>query len=243
MTDEQKMQAFAQKVIVTMTGKRMDIEDLESEDGDRFIEELVDATNMAVDELEVETDWNFVTDIDKLIGSVSTAADTFPLPAGARKLSVREHRPLHITQDGTPVSTWDVVRPRDISTTRTGYPLRDRVTYVGKKIIFSRPLNDNELGGEVVADVVNYIPRLVYVKGQAEASNNLDVLELIEPTKLLVLGIAKDLTLPDFVRGKISPSLSEKYADLLGKVVAENDTTATGDTYEGDDLSSLGGGY
>lgn len=242
MTDEETMKKFAQSVILAMTGKHMDQEDLDSEDGAQFIVELVDWTNQFIDELELETDWNFVTELNKTIGTVSGATQTFPLPAGTRKLAVNEHRPLHITQDGTPVSTWDIVRPAMISAQRDWYPLRDRVTFVGKNVVFSRDLNDNELGGEVVSDVVGRIPRLVYVAGQPEVDNDLQVLELIEPRQLLIFGVAKNATLPNFVRGKISPSLVQKYADVLGKAVAENEATGTGDTYEGDDIS-IGGVY
>ena len=242
MTDEDKMKKFAQSVILAMTGKHMDTEDLASEDGAQFIVELVDWTNQLIDEVELETDWNFVTELNKVIGTVSGVTQTFPLPVGARKLSVNEHRPLHIKHDGTPVSTWDIVRPAMISATRDWYPLRDRVTFVGKNIVFSRDLNDTEFGGEVVADVINKIPRLVYVAGQPEEDNDLQVLELIEPRQVLVLGVAKNATLPNFVRGKISPSLVQKYADVLGKAVAENEATGTGDTYEGDDIN-IGGVY
>lgn len=240
MTDEQKMKALAQSVTLAMTGKHMDTEDLDSEEGAQFLIELVDWVNQLIDELELEADWNFVTELNKVIGTVSGITQTLPLPAGARKLAVREHRPLHIKQDGTPVSTWDVVRPAMITSSRDGYPLRDRVTFVGKNIVFSRDLNDGELNGEVVADVINKIPRLVYSEGGLD--NNLDVLDLIEPRQLLVFGVAKNATLPDFVRGKISPSLVQKYADVLGKAVAENEATGTGDTYESEDLN-YGGTY
>lgn len=242
MTDEDTMKKFAQSVILAMTGKHMDEEDLDSEDGAQFIVELVDWTNQLIDEIEMETDWNFVTDLDKVIGTVSSLTQTFPLPAGTRKLSVNEHRPLHIKQDSARVSTWDIVRPAMISASRDGWPINNRVTFVAKNIVFSRDLNDNELGGEVVADVINKIPRLEYVAGQPEVDNNLEVLELIEPRQLLVLGVAKNATLPNFVRGKISPSLVQKYADVLGKAVAENEATSTADTYEGDDII-IGGVY
>ena len=242
MTDEQKMKAFAQNVMLTMTGKHMDTADLDSEDGAQFLIELVDWTNQLLDELELETDWNFVTELNATIGTVSSLTQTFPLPGMARKLAVNEHRPLHIKQDGSPVSTWDIVRPAMISASRDGYPLRDRVTFVGKNIVFSRDLNDGEMGGEVVADVVNKIPRLDWVAGRPDNENDLTVLDLIEPRQLLVTGVAKNATLPNFVRGKLSPSLVQKYADILGKAVAENEATGTGDTYDVEDMN-YGGTY
>lgn len=242
MTDEQTMKALAQSVILAMTGKHMDTEDLDSEDGAQFIVELVDWANQWIDEVELETDWNFVIELNKLIGTATVPAQTLPLPAGTRKLAVNEHRPLFIKQDGTPVSTWDIVRPAMISSSRNdGYPLRDRVTFVGKNVVFSRDLNDGEMNGEVIADVVNKIPRLAYVAG-APSGNDLQVLELIEPRQLMIFGIAKNATLPNFVRGKISPSLVQKYADVLGKAVAENEATGTGDTYDVEDMN-YGGTY
>lgn len=242
MNDEARMKKFAQSVMLAMTGKHMDVEDLDSEDGERFVVELVDWTNQFIDEIELETDWNFVTELNRLIGTVTAPVQALPLPAGTRKLAVNEHRPLHITQDGTPVSTWDIVRPAMISSHRGWYPLRDRVTFVGKNIVFSRDLNDTEMDGEVIADVINKIPRMIYVKGQSDSENNLEILDLVEPTQLLVFGVAKNATLPNFVRGKISPSLTQKYTDLLGKAVAENEATSTGDTYTGDEIN-IGGTY
>lgn len=243
MTDKEKMNKFAQSVTLAMTGKHMDVEDLESEDGIQWITELVDWTNQFIDELELEADWNYVTELGAVIGTVSSPTQTFPLPAGARKLAVREHRPLHITQDGTPVSTWDVVRPADISSSKYSLPLRERVSYVGRNIVFSRSLNDNEMGGEVLADIVNKIPRLEYTIGQEGGTNDLEVLDLVEPRTLLVLGVAKNATLPNFVRGKLSPSLTQKYSDVLSKAVLENNASASASYYEGEDLSSYGGLY
>lgn len=242
MNDEARMKRYAQSVMLAMTGKHMDVEDLDSEDGERFVTELVDWTNQFLDELELESDWNVVTELNKTLGSVTAPVQTIPLPAGTRKLAVNEHRSLHIKQDGTPVSTWDIVRPAMIAATRDGYPLRDRVTFVGKNVVFSRDLNENEIGGEVVADVVNKFPRLVYVKGQSESANDLTILDLIEPRQLLIFGVAKNATLPNFVRGKISPSLTQKYTDILGKAVAENEATGASDTYEGDYIN-IGGTY
>lgn len=243
MNDRKTMEKLAQSVTLAMTGKQMDQADLESEDGVDFIVALVDWVNQWIDEVELEADWNAVIELNKEIGTVSGLTQTFPLPAGVRKLAVNEHRPLHITQDDTPVSTWDVVRPAMISSSRNdGYPLRDRATFVGKNVVFSRDLNDNELSGTVVADVVNRIPRLQYTIGVEGAPNDLSVLELIEPRQLIVFGVAKNATLPNFVRGKISPSLVQKYTDILGKAVAENEATGTADTYTGDDIN-IGGIY
>lgn len=242
MTDIEKMKAFAQSVILAMTGKHMDVEDIDGEEGAAYLLELVDWCNQLIDEIELEADWNFVRELQAEIGTVATLSQQFPLLPTMRKLAVNEHRPLHILQDDTPVSTWDVVKPSMITALRSEYPIRERVTYVSKNIVFSRSLNEGELGGTVVADVINRIPRLVYTDGGVD--NDTQVLDLIEPRLLLVLGVAKNATLPDFVRGGISPSLVQKYVDILGKAVAENDATAASEMVERDDYSAITGvGY
>lgn len=241
MDHEARLKAFAQSVILRMTGKHMDADDLNGEEGAAYLLELVDWVNQFLDEIELEADWNYVRELDAELGTVSAPTSSLSLPPGVRKLAVAEHRPLRIYQDGTPVSVWDVVRPNMISATRDTYPLRERVTYVSKNVVFSRPLNEGELGGTVMADVINKIPRIVYTDGGAD--NDTSVLDLVEPKQLLVLGVAKNATLPDFVRGGISPSLVQQYADLLGKAIGENNATATSDEVERDDYSGLGGLY
>lgn len=235
MTDEQKLKAFAQSVILAMTAKHMDQEDLDGEEGTQWIKELIDWTNQYVSgELELADDWNDVRENNAVIGTVAAPADTFTLPEGARKLAVNEHRPLKILQDGSPISIWDVVKPSMITASRDEWPIRERVSYVRRQVIFSRSLNENEIGGQVVADILHHFPVL--------ANDNTELLDY-DLRSLIVLGVAKNATLPDFVRGGISPSLGQKYADMLETAMEENWATAASDYYEGDNFSQIRGVY
>lgn len=234
MTEEEKIKAFAQKVILTQTGKRMDVDDIEGEEGEAYLEALVDWVNLFTGELELEADWQYLRENEATIGLISSYDNMIELPAGVRKLIVNENRNLLIKQGDAIVSVWDIVSP-NIITQRQEDPYRGRVATINNKVVFSRPLTDDELGGTVHADVIHTMPQL--------ALNDATIIETIKPTRLLVLGVAKDATLPDFVRGGISPSLAQKYADLLDKAVEENDASALAADIIVEDFGRLRGVY
>jgi hypothetical protein len=104
---------------------------------------------------------------------------------------------------------------------------------IGRTVVFSRAFTEQEVGGTIHADVINRMPKL--------AIDDTELLELVEPLQLIVLGVAKNSTLPDIVQGEISPALAQKYADLLQKAVAENNVSAEADYIERDDFSYVRG--
>lgn len=239
MTNEEKLQEFAQQVYLTIYGRRID--DVEDEDGVETVEKVKIWCNLFLDELELERDsegrpinWNYLRENDTEIGTIATSTDTFDLPDGALRLVADEDRPLVIMQDSSIVSVWDVVDPNQI-TKRNSYGLaRDqRVTYVNQKIVFSRSLNETEIDGNIVADVMFSFPRL--------ADNDTSLFDLPIPRQLLVLGTAKNATLPDIVQGGLSPSYSQKYNDLLDGEKMANGQTSVGDEAVTDDFSNIGG--
>lgn len=240
MTDEQKLQEFTQQVYLTLNGQR--IEDITDEEGVEAVATTIIWCNLLLDELEKEkdpdgtpTNWSYVRENDKTIGTVAAAGDTFDLPAGAMRLVAEEDRPLVIMQDDTVVSIWDVVDPNQI-TKRNSFTLRtQRVTYANQKIVFARPLNDTEIGGTVKADIVNSFPRL--------ASDDTTLFDLPIPRQLLVLGTAKNAVLPDIVQGGLTPSFVQKYADLLDGEKAANMQSSTPDEAVTDDYGGIGGVY
>lgn len=220
MTEEQKLaalQEFAQQVYLTIYNRRID--DITDADGIEEIEKIIIFCNLFLDELEQETDpsgfpinWKYLRQLDVEIGTVAAITDTFDLPATALRPIASPHRPLHIDQDGTPVSIWDIVDPNFI-TSRNDYHTRDqRATYVNQEIVFSRRLNLNEVGGTVNLDLVNSFTRLAY---DTVGGHNVDLFDLPIPRQLLVLGTAKNASLPDIVQGGLSPSYAQKYAALL----------------------------
>lgn len=243
MTDEEKLQLFTQQVYLTINNRRLD--NITDEDGVEAVATTVIWCNLFLDELEMERNpdgtpcnWNFLRENDAEIGTVVAEDDTFDLPAGALRLVAEEDRPLLIMQDGIIVSTWDVVDPDQITRRDNSiYPSRDqRVTYVNSKIVFSRTLNETEIGGTIFADLMNSFPRL-----DGEAPINVETLDLPIPRQLLVLGTAKNSSLPNIVKGGLSPSYTQKYNDLLDGLKMTNGQTSVGDIAVTDDFSNIGG--
>lgn len=238
MTDEQKLQEFTQQVYLTIFNRRID--DITGEDGQEEIEKIKIWCNLFLDELEQETDlegnpinWTYLRENDAEIGTTATATDTFPLPTGALRLVSDPDRPLWISQDGAQISVWDVVDPNQI-TNRHNYGLRDqRVTYVNQTVVFSRPLNETEVGGDVFADIVNSFPRL--------ADDDTTLFNLPIPRQLLVLGTAKNASLPDIVQGGLSPSYAQKFNSLLEGHKTANSQTSVADEAVTEDNSGIGG--
>lgn len=244
MTDLERLEEFTQQVYLALNGRRL--ESLTDEDGLEAIATTVIWCNLLLDELENEknpdgtpTNWNCLRENDATIGTIVTETDTFDLPEDALRLVAEEDRPLVIMQDGSIVSVWDVVDPDQI-TNRNSYSTRDqRVTYVNQKIVFSRSLNDTEIGGTVVADVVNSFPRLDGTDGAL----NVELFDLPIPRQLLVLGTVKNSSLPNIVKGGLSPSFTQKYSDALEGFRAGNAQTAVGDQAVTEDYSGIGGTY
>jgi len=246
MTEEQKLaqlQEFTQQVYLTIYNRRID--NITDADGLEEVQKVLIYCNLFLDELEQETDpsgfpinWKYLRENDKEIGTIAGVSDTFDLPTGALRLVAVPHRPLHIDQDGTPVSLWDVVDPNFI-TTRLDYMTGSkRVTYVNQKIVFSRRLEDTEIGGTVNADIVNSFTRLVY---DTTGGHNTDLFDLPIPRQLLVLGTAKNASLPDIVQGGLSPSYAQKYAALLEGHKMANMESSGPEEADRDDYSDIGG--
>jgi len=234
MTTQERLEEYAQKVYLVRYGRYID--DITDEDGLIDIRKTIDWTNMFGEELEREADWNYLTRLEVELGTIADANTKVSLPDEARKLVVAEYRPLVIKQDGAVVSQWEVVDPKNL-TVHNRYSTTDqRVTWASDgEIIFSRPLTEGEIGGTVYADVVDKLPILT--------STDLTLLDLVQPQILLILGAAKNATLPDIVQGGLSPSFTQKYAEELSKAKAENNARAASTPVYTDDYSGITGVY
>jgi len=115
------------------------------------------------------------------------------------------------------ISTFAMVNPNQIYDPADP-SIEDRATIINGNIVLSRELKDEELGGNLRVDTIDYMPAL--------SLTDVSLLDLIKPEQLIVLGVAKNATLPDIVQGGISPSLTQKYNDLLKKAVAINTATS-----------------
>lgn len=256
MTEEQKIQKLTQDVYLTRFNRFVDgipttfggdEEAVTDTDALEEITKTVAWTNMWIDELERETDtngtpinWGFAREDGAELGTVTDGMTELELDDDILRPVYDENRPLTISFDGTVVSHWEVVAPNQI-TKRSDRSTSDRVTFVNRKLIFSRAFKDTEVGGTVVADVINSIPRLVH-----DTSNDIvdaSMLDIVTPYQLIVLGVAKNATLPDIVQGGLSPSFVQRYGDLLQVVKQDNQNSSTADDLVKDDLGYIGGVY
>ena len=206
---------LAQSIYLAKNNRYNDVED---EELDGFLAETIDWVNQYTQELELEADWNYLRTNRNLIATiVDPLIQTYPLPTEVRTVVVSPYRDVVIESGGVVISHFVMVNPNQISDPNDPYA-GDRATVINRQLILSRPLTDNEVGGELRADTIDTMPQL--------AIDDATLLTLVRPQQLIVLGVAKNATLPDIVQGGISPSLTQKYNDLLQKAVAMNNATA-----------------
>ncbi len=175
----------------------------------------------------------FARNYNATIGTVATANQVFPLPAGIRKLVVDEDRPVTLSYSGLIVAHFNVVDADQI-TRREGVYAEDRVTKVRESLIFSREFRTTEVGAIVIADTISSLPRIANDPTFA-------VLDQVKPYTLMVLGVAKNMTLPDIIQGGLSPSFVQKYADLLMKAKDENRSSTIADMAVYESFGDIGG--
>lgn len=240
MTPQQLMDQFVQDVYLTRYNRFID--SLTDEDGLVEVNKTYRWTNMFLDELERETDndgrpmqWNFARRNDVDLGTIAGVGSTFNIPVASRKLVIDANRPVTITLGGATISHFDAVDPSQI-TKRIDMASDDRVTQIKNALIFSRPFKTWEVGGHIIGDVIDLLPRIAV----ADPTTSATLLSTV-PYELLVLGVAKNATLPDIVQGGLSPSFAQKYADLLTQEKLNNENSSVADELVGEDLGYIGG--
>lgn len=233
------LEAFAQSVYLTIKNRYYD--DIEGDDGQVFVSQIIDWTNMFLDELESTTgpdgqliDWWFARQNSFALGTASTDGTSVAMPSTVDHLITDEQRYVQILVDGEVVSSWAVVHPKDISN-QPGKVNDDMCAVVGSSIVFSRAFKDTENNGDIVGDVVIKLTRL--------AANNVKLLTTVRPKQLLILGVAKNATLPDIVQGKLSPSYAQKYDSLLQGAIARSIASSQAAMAARDNLSHVRGVY
>lgn len=232
MTPDEKIAALGQSINLVKFGRYKDVEGEELTD---FILETIDWVNQFTPELELEANWNYLRTNNDLIGTVSdTSIVEYPLPDGIRTVAFSPYRPLTISFDGSVVSHFAMVDANQIANPSDPYT-DDRATLINGTIILSRPLTANELNGEIRCDTIASMPKL--------SLTNTELLDIVKPLQLIILGVAKNAILPNVVQGGITPSLTQKYGDLLKLAIADNNRTAT--TYDAvsEDFSYIRGVY
>lgn len=234
MTDDQKIKQFVNDVYLAKFNRFVDTLLDATPDADALaeIQKVVRWVAMFCDELEMERDsdgriinWNFLRYNDIDLGTIATVGQQFTLAATYRKLVVNANRPLTITQDGTAVARFKVVDP-DQQTKRDDTWTGDRVTQLRNQILFSRLFKTTEVGGHVIADVLKPITRPTYTN---PTTLNVAFLTEVPYYELLVLGVAKNATLPGIVEGGLAPTMNQKYNDLLDGAKADSANTSIAD--------------
>lgn len=240
MTPQQKMDQFVQDVYLTRNGQFLD--SLTDTDGLDEVRKCYRFANMYLDELERESDndgrpmqWNFARRNDVDLGTILASNTPITLPAAAKKLVIDANRPVTITSGGIAIAHFDVVDAGQI-TKRTDMSTTDKVTVPKRTLIFSRNFNSQEITGHVIGDVIDLLPRL----DSADPTTSATLLDIV-PYQLLVLGTAKNATLPDIVQGGLTPSFIQKYNDMLDQVKMENGDSSMADEGVTDDLGYIGG--
>lgn len=254
MTDEQLLKQFANQVYLTKFNRFIDGVDFTAStptDADALneIQKVIMWANLWADELELETDyegrpmdWRFLrendVDFGVIAGVANSGASAISIPAGYRRLVYRANRPLTILQDTARISTWKVVDP-DQQTKRDDTWTGPRVTSLNGKLIFSRLFDSGEVGGHIFADLMKPITPMSYTPG---VSVNVDMLKAIPHKQLIVLGTAKNSTLPGIVEGGLTPALTQKYGDLMeGAKAASANTSIADDAWDEEDFGNVGG--
>lgn len=198
-----------------------------------FEDNFIRGFNLWLDEYETETYWNQVREDDFVLATISNETTySFELPDDYRTPIIDMDKELKFVSDGIVIARFKLVDPNQRQV--DDEVLRpDRATFVGRNIVLSRAPRAEEVGADIVLDVVQYFPRLTRTDDSA--------ISLIYNKNLAVLGVAKNNTLADVTKVSLSPSFAQKYSNELNKAVAINNATNEVDSMRGENYSNIGG--
>jgi hypothetical protein len=247
MAAQDDITAFAQSVYSRIKNRFYD--SITDTDGQTFIQLVVDFANGFIDELELETDavgnpvnWWWVRQNGATLGTATTGGASIAFNTTTfQNIIVEEGRYVQLVLGGAVIANFAVVAPGDISND-TSRVTEDMCARVGNNIVFSRAFKSIENGATVKGDVTTPITKLVYDTSN-HANDNSAALTLVKPRELLVLGPAKNESLPDIVQGKLSPSFTQKFNDMLNNAIIRSTTSSLADKVQRDDFSGIGGVY
>lgn len=229
MTNDERIEELAQKIFRTWNGRTNSVTGTQLT---TFVNDSIAWVNEYLAELDQEAYWSWVRDNDYTIGTATTTSSAIDLDDDVRTIVKDPERPVYLIADGVVKSTFEVVNPNMLKNSRT-IDNPDRCAIVNRQLKFSRAFTENEAGATVTGDVVYYLPRL--------SSIDVSVLDTVDPVELIILGVAKNQALPNVVKGGLTPSLTQKYADLLEQAKRENDTSAVGEDAGYDNLNFIQG--
>lgn len=228
---------LAQDVYFSINGAENDDTD---EDLTLFQNSFIRAFNLWVREYETEAYWNVARVNDLVLATIlNTTEYSFDLPTTYRTPIFDENKELKfVLDDGTVISRFKLVDPNQRQVD-DDLIRKDRATFIpggksgGGKVVLSRTPTEEEVGADIVLDVVKYFPKLTTVDGT--------VLDWIYNDQVATLGIAKNLTLSDVTKVSLSPSFTQKYTNELNKALNANTASTDIDEMRGEDFSGIGG--
>lgn len=207
-----------------------------------FQNNYIRAFNLWLDEYETEAFWN-VARINNLV--LATIADTttysFTLPSIYRSPVFEQNKYLKfVLADGTVIAKFKMVDPNQRQNDED-IERPDRATFIptgsvgtgGGRVVLSRAPTVNEVGANIVLDVVKMFPRLT--------STDDTPLSWIYSKQIVTLGIAKNTTLSDVTKANLSPSFSQRYTNELNKAMNANMASNEINDMGFDDYSNITG--
>ncbi len=222
---------LGQKTYYTINGAQNDDT---GEDLEEFENNFIMGFNLWKDEYETEAYWNILRVDDLVLATINdTTTYSFELPDEYRTPVIDQDKYVKfVLSDGTVISKFKLVDPSQrIVDDELDRP--DRATFVGRNIVLSRAPRDEEVGAQIILDVVQFIPDLTRTDDTA--------LSLIYSQNIAVLGVAKNNTLADVTKVSLSPSFAQKYSNELNKAIMINNATNEVDTMRREDYSNIGG--
>lgn len=204
-----------------------------------FQNNYIRAFNIWLREYEDEAYWNVARVNDYVLATI--ADDTtfsFTLPVTYRTPIFDQNKYLKfILNDGTVIAKFKLVNPNqrqvDDSVER-----KDRATFIrnasgGGTIVLSRAPTSEEIGANIVLDVVKMFPQLT--------TSDSTVLTWIYNRGIATLGVSKNVTLSDVTKVALSPSFAQKYVAELNKALNINIASNEVDDMRRDNFSHIGG--
>lgn len=205
--EEQAILKLAQQIYLTQNGVYNDVDGDEEQD---FIDMSIDWINTFYPELEVEADWTWLRENDRLLATPTSVAPVIYLDPDIQRLAYSQMRDVTIRDavTGDIISTWALVGPNQVYNPGIS-DNPNRIAVTSRRLMFSRALTPEEVNNNIYADVIGYIQHLT--------RTDISSLDIVRPQQLIVLGVAKNQVLPDVVNGTLTPNYTQKYADLLKK--------------------------
>jgi hypothetical protein len=237
MTNDERITALAQDIYLARHGSLNEVDDTELPN---FLDQTIGWINQIIPEIEKKADWNFVRTNDNTVGTIVTpSVISYALPDGIRKLVIAPGRDLTIRFGTSTIASFKLVSPNQSYNTNEPYDIRDRATVLKRKVIFSRPLKDIEVGGTIIADTIAKVPKLSH-----EDVTLLDILDdeyNDDIRQMFIYGALKNQVLPDIVQGGLTPSYSQKFDRYLQDCITENNASSDADDQDRESFSWVGG--